>query len=77
MELLWKWSVPAASVCFLTDGEARYANCFWQQARVWLKPHETTPESDRRKVWREGIEVASKVKGSQGRRRVRRSKPGW
>jgi hypothetical protein len=30
----------------------------------------TTPEYRRRKVWREGLEVAMKIKGSQGQRRV-------
>lgn len=75
MELLWNWVMLATSICFFTDGEARYAKCFWQLASVWLKSHETTAEFGRCKVWREGVEVASKVKGSQGRRRVRRSKP--
>lgn len=75
MEVMWNWVMLAAYVCFFTDGEARYSKYFWQLAHVWLHPCETTPESGCRKVWRQGIDVASKVKKSQGRRRVRRSKP--
>ena len=35
-----------------------------------LKQSETTAEYRHRKVWRFGLEVAIKIKGSQGRRRV-------
>lgn len=31
---------------------------------------ETHPDYGRRKVWREGLEVAMKIKGSQGQKRV-------
>lgn len=75
MELMWNWVMLAAYVCVFTDGEARYSKYFWQLAHVWLNPCETTPEFGFHKVWRQGFEVASKVKKSQGRRRVRRSKP--
>jgi hypothetical protein len=37
---------------------------------VYLKQNETTPEHPYRKVWREGLEVAIKIKGSQGRPRI-------
>jgi hypothetical protein len=37
---------------------------------VDLKQDETTPGYPYRKVWREGLEVAMKIKGSQGRARI-------
>jgi hypothetical protein len=37
---------------------------------VYLKQSEITPDYPYRKVWREGLEVAIKIKGSQGRPRI-------
>lgn len=39
-------------------------------ASVWLKVGETSSAYGKRKVWREGLEVAMKIKGSQGQRRI-------
>jgi hypothetical protein len=48
-------------------GERRYGKELWKLASVYLKQSETTPDYPYRKVWREGLEVAMKVKGSQGK----------
>jgi hypothetical protein len=37
---------------------------------VFLPAGEAHPDFGRRKVWRQGLEVASKIKGSQGNKRV-------
>ena len=37
---------------------------------MYLKQSETTPDYPYRKVWRKGLEVAMKIKGSQGRPRI-------
>ncbi len=75
MAILWNWVEACLFVRLFTDGEPRYANCFWQLAHVWLTGEGFSQDYDRRKVLRQGIEVACKVKRSQGRRRVKRSKP--
>ncbi|WP_071590814.1 hypothetical protein [Synechococcus sp. PCC 7336] len=75
MAVLWRWVEAALFVRLFTDGEPRYANCFWQLAHVWLGGKELPQAYGQRKVLREGSEVASKVKRSQGRRRVHRRKP--
>lgn len=41
----------------------------------YLKAKEYSRTYRRRKVWREGLEVAMKIKGSQGRRRIKWVKP--
>jgi hypothetical protein len=66
----WAWAQPAEFIRWFTDGESRYANALWKLASVRLKPGEVHPAYRRRKVWRYGVEVAMKVKGSQGRPRV-------
>lgn len=72
MTLLWQWVAAAQFIRLFTDGEPRYAQWFWKLAHVWLQ-HSTLPATyPHRKVWREGIEVASNVKGSQGHRRIKR-----
>lgn len=43
---------------------------YGKSASVRLKVGETHPDYGRRKVWRQGLEVAMKIKGSQGRKRV-------
>ncbi len=75
MTTLWNWVEGALFVRLFTDGEVRYANCFWKLAHVWLKGRGNSHAYTCRKVWRQGIEVASKVKRSQGRRRVSCCKP--
>jgi hypothetical protein len=52
------------------DGERRYGTALWKLASVWIKAGEAHPDYERRKVWREGLEVAMKIKGSQGHKRA-------
>lgn len=66
----WAWANPATSIRWFTDGERRYGQALWQLASVRLKAGECHRDFPYRKVWREGLEVAMKIKGSQGRRRV-------
>lgn len=66
----WQWAQPAAFIRWFTDGERRYGTALWKLATVPLTPGETHPDYRRRKVWREGLEVAMKIKGSQGHKRV-------
>ncbi len=55
---------------WFTDGERRYAQELWKIASVYLKVSESHSAYGRRKTWREGLEVALKIKGSQGQRRI-------
>ena len=55
---------------WFTDGERRYGKQLCKLASVYLKSGEFHPNYGRRKVWREGLEVAMKIKSSQGQRRV-------
>ena len=71
----WRWAHPAEFVCWFSDGERRYAQQLWRLASVWLKRHETSSDYGHRKVWRYGVEVACKIKGSQGNPRVEWVKP--
>lgn len=66
----WEWANPAAFIRWFTDGERRYGQALWKLASVRLKANEVHPDYPYRKVWRQGLEVAMKIKGSQGRRRV-------
>jgi hypothetical protein len=66
----WEWAFPCTTIRWFTDGERRYSKELWKLASVYLKQNETTPEHPYRKVWREGLEVAIKIKGSQGRPRI-------
>ena len=66
----WDWASPARFIRWFSDGERRYGTSLWKLARVPLKSQETTPEYGRRKVWRQGLEVAMKIKGAKGNRRV-------
>lgn len=52
------------------DGERRYRKELWKWASVRLNYSEVTVEYWHLKVWREGLEVAIKIKGSQGKPRV-------
>ena len=74
-QLAWQWASSSAFIRWFTDGERRYAQQLWQRASVYLKPSEVSREYRHRKVWREGLEVAIKIKGSQGHRRVEWIKP--
>ena len=66
----WQWASPARFIRWLTDGERRYGLTLWALASVWLKAQEIPPGYGKRKVWRQGLEVVIKIKGSQGQRRV-------
>ncbi len=66
----WQWAEPAAYIRWFTDGEWRYGTTLWKLATVPLNTRETHPDYGRPKVWRQGVEVAMKIKGSQGQRRV-------
>jgi hypothetical protein len=65
----WQWVSACQFVRCFSDGERRYARLLWQRASVYLK-RQDYPHRRHRKVWREGVEVAMKIKGSQGCPRV-------
>ena len=66
----WQWAKASQYIRWFTDGERRYAQQLWQMASVRLKSTEVSHEYGHRKVWRHGLEVAIKIKGSQGNRRI-------
>ncbi len=66
----WAWAEPSAWIRWFTDGERRYGNALWKLASIYLPTRHTTSAYPYRKVWREGVEVAMKIKGSQGQPRV-------
>lgn len=66
----WEWTEPSEWIRWFTDGERRYGKELWKLASVYLAKHQTTSAYPYRKVWREGVEVAMKIKGSQGKPRV-------
>lgn len=66
----WNWAKPAQFIRWFTDGERRYGRALWKLASIYLKRGEAHRHYHHRKVWREGLEVAMKIKGSQGQRRV-------
>lgn len=66
----WAWAKPAAFIRWFTDGERRYGKELWKLASVILRPIEIPTDYGHRKVWQFGLEVAMKLKGSQGRKRV-------
>ena len=47
-----------------------YSQELWKLASVYLPGSATTEADPFRKVWREGLEVAIKIKGSQGQPRI-------
>lgn len=71
----WQWAKASQYIRWFTDGERRYAQQLWQMASVRLKSTEVSREYGHRKVWRHGLEVAMKIKSSQGNRRVEWLKP--
>ena len=70
-EQTWQWAQAAKVIRWFTDGERRYGKALWALASGYLskQPAQTT-KYPWRKVWREGLEVAMKIKGSQGKPRV-------
>lgn len=66
----WDWANPAGCIHWFTDGERRYGKALWKLASVYLKRGEAHCDYHHRKVWRQGLEVAMKIKGSQGNKRV-------
>jgi len=69
MKKTWLWAREAEFIRLWSDGENRYGQELWQLAAVWLKRENWPKDYPYRKVWREGIEVAMKIKGSQGKPR--------
>lgn len=65
----WQWSKASDSLRWFTDGERRYGKALWKLASVHLPRSPTSEAFPYRKVWREGLEVAMKVKGAQGKPR--------
>ena len=65
----WRWAQGCEFIRWFTDGEQRYANKLWSLASIYLRHHEASHVFPYRKVWRYGLEVARKIKGSQGHRR--------
>lgn len=66
----WEWAKSSPTIRWFTDGKRRYGKELWKLASVYLNQSETTSDYPYRKVWREGLEVAMKIKGSQGRPRI-------
>lgn len=71
----WQWAAPSQFIRWFSDGERRYAQELWQLAAVRLTYQEVSTDYGHLKVWRQGLEVAIKIKGSQGRPRVEWVKP--
>jgi hypothetical protein len=72
---VWNWAKPSEWIRWFTDGERRYGKELWKLASVYLPEKERTQSYGYRKVWREGLEVAIKVKGSQGKPHVEWVRP--
>lgn len=66
----WQWAKRSQFIRWFTDGERRYAQQLWQLASHYLKANEYNRVYGHRKVWRQGLEVALKIKSSQGNKRV-------
>jgi hypothetical protein len=66
----WEWSKASEFIQWFTDGERRYAKELWKLASVYLPSSNRSQTFPHRKVWREGLEVAIKIKGAQGNPRV-------
>ena len=71
----WQWAKKCESVGWFTDGETRYAQQLWLLASQHLRAQEYSKTYGRRKVWRLGLEVAMKIKGYIGCKRVKWVKP--
>jgi len=66
-----KWSEQSKYIRWFTDGESPYGKTLWKLASIYLKKTEYHPNFAERKLWREGLEVAMKRKGSQGNRPIK------
>lgn len=66
----WQWAASAQFIRWFSDGERRYAQELWKLASLRLSAAQVSRCYGHWKVWRAGLEVAIKIKGSQGRRRV-------
>jgi hypothetical protein len=66
----WAWAQDAHTIRWFMDGERRYGKALWALASERLSNSGLAATYPFRKVWREGLEVAIKIKGSQGQRRV-------
>jgi hypothetical protein len=66
----WQWAEPSDGIRWFTDGERRYGKELWKLASIYLDSSLTPEAYPYRKVWREGLEVAMKIQGSQGNRRI-------
>jgi hypothetical protein len=66
----WAWAQGASTIRWFTDGERRYGKALWPLASERLSNQGLAATYPFRKVWREGLEVAIKIKDSQGQRRV-------
>ena len=66
----WQWAEPSAGIRWFTDGERRDGQELWKLASIYLPSNLTSDAYPYRKVWREGLEVAIQIKGSQGKARV-------
>ncbi len=71
----WQWARECCFIRWFTDGERRYAQQLWKIASRYLKAGEYSRAYGYRKVWKQGLEVAILIKGSQGNRRVLWVKP--
>lgn len=70
VQTAWEWMKACNGIRWFTDGERRYGQDLWKLASIYLKAGDYHPDYGHRKVWREGLEVAIKIKGSQGNRRI-------
>ncbi|NJN75081.1 MAG: hypothetical protein HC796_00960 [Synechococcaceae cyanobacterium RL_1_2] len=69
MTITWEWAQASAYSRWFPDGERRYGKELWKLASVYLVQDKYPKNYPYRKVWREGLEVAMKIKGSQGKPR--------
>lgn len=67
----WEWAKRCQFIRWFSDGERRYAQQLWLLASRYLKANEYNRAYGHRKVWRQGLEVAIKVKSSQGNKQVK------
>jgi hypothetical protein len=75
MEQLWSWGKQARFLRLFSDGEPRYGSQLWRLAALYLSGLRLPQVFGRRKTLPAGVEVAAKVKRSQGRRRIVRRHP--
>jgi hypothetical protein len=66
----WQWAEPSHYIRWFSDGERRYGKQLWKWATVRLNYSEVAVEYEHFKVWRQGLEVAIKIKASQGKPKV-------